>query len=224
RCAAAARPTDRRPRAASRVPPRQAANARARPVRPRTRAVPVDEAQSAGHVHSCDGSFATGAIVADDLCRVNELLRRFHKAFALCCAIMKRVNRTPLLSAAAVALLVTAGHARGTQPPGRGGAPAGRPAPPPLMQTPPKPVVANAKPVRLCESLAAVALPNTTIESATVDADNAGVCRVVAITTHPPTNDKVRIWIAIPMANWNGRFLGTGGGGLVGGNPAGVNQ
>ena len=87
-----------------------------------------------------------------------------------------------------------------------------------LMQAPPKPLIANAKPVRSCESLASVALPNTTIESAAVDANNPDICRVVAITTHPPAGDKVRIWIAIPTSNWNGRFLGTGGGGFSGGS------
>jgi hypothetical protein len=95
---------------------------------------------------------------------------------------------------------------------------------PVLMQAPPKPLVANAKPVRSCESLANVALPNTTIESAAVDAANPGICRVVAVTTHPPAGDKVRIWIAIPTSNWNGRFLGTGGGGFAGGQATGVNQ
>jgi feruloyl esterase len=92
------------------------------------------------------------------------------------------------------------------------------------MQTAPKPLISNARPVRSCESLATVALPNTTIESAMVDADNPGICRVVATTTHPPAGDAVQIWIAIPTSNWNGRFLGTGGGGFVGGNPASLNQ
>ena len=101
---------------------------------------------------------------------------------------------------------------------------AGAPALPPLMQTAPKPAIANAKAVRSCESLASVALPNTTIESAAVDSSNPGVCRVTAITTHPPMGDKVRIWVAIPTSNWNGRFLGNGGGGFVGGNAAAVNQ
>jgi feruloyl esterase len=36
--------------------------------------------------------------------------------------------------------------------------------------------------------------------------------------------DKVRIWVAIPMANWNGRFMGTGGGGFSGGSQGNVNQ
>jgi feruloyl esterase len=92
------------------------------------------------------------------------------------------------------------------------------------MPAPPKPIVANAKPVRSCESLATVALPNTTIESAAVDPNNPGVCRVTAVATHPPAADKVRIWVAIPTSNWNGRFLGTGGGGLVGGSEAGAIQ
>src|SRR6516165_12539703 len=85
-------------------------------------------------------------------------------------------------------------------------------AQPPLGVTP-KPAIPNAKPVRSCESLAMVALPNTTIESATIDPNNSGVCRVTAVTTHPPTGDKIKIWIAIPLSNWNGRFLGMGGGG-----------
>jgi feruloyl esterase len=92
------------------------------------------------------------------------------------------------------------------------------------MQSPPKPLIPNAKPVRPCESLATLALPNTTIESAAADANNPDICRVVAIATHPPANDKVRIWVAIPISNWNGRFLGTGGGGFSGGSPNGVNQ
>jgi hypothetical protein len=141
---------------------------------------------------------------------------------------MHRVNRRPLLVfASIVALLATTGHAQAPQP-GRGaragGPPAGGPAFPPLMQTAPKPLIANTTPVRSCESLAGVALPNTTIESATVDAANSAICRVVATTTHPPSGDKVRIWIAIPNTNWNGRFLGNGGGGFVGGSAAGVNQ
>ena len=97
------------------------------------------------------------------------------------------------------------------------------PPAPPLGSTP-KPAVANAKPVRSCESLAMLALPNTTIESAALDPANPNICRVTAITTHPPASDKVRIWIGIPMANWNGRFLGIGGGGFAGGSPAGINQ
>jgi feruloyl esterase len=68
-----------------------------------------------------------------------------------------------------------------------------------------------------------MSLPNTTIESAAADPANPTLCRVSAFTTHPPAGDKVRIWIAIPLANWNGRFMGTGGGGFSGGNAGGVN-
>jgi hypothetical protein len=83
------------------------------------------------------------------------------------------------------------GGAPGELQPGRGRV--GGPAPPPLMQVRPKPLLGNAKPVRSCDSLASVTLPNTTIESAMVDASNPDVCRVAAITTHPPAGDKVRI-------------------------------
>jgi hypothetical protein len=133
---------------------------------------------------------------------------------------MNRTNRALVAAASVVALLALAGHAQVRQG-GRGGGPV---APAPLMQTPPKPAIANAKPVRSCESLASVALPNTTIESAIVDPAKAGICRVTAITTHPPAGDKVRIWVAIPTSNWNGRFFGTGGGGFSGGSATGVNQ
>jgi Tannase and feruloyl esterase len=88
----------------------------------------------------------------------------------------------------------------------------------------PRPAIPNVKPVRSCQSLTTAALPNTTIASAALDPADPAVCRVTAIATHPPTGDKVTIWIAIPMAHWNGRFLGTGGGGFLGGYPAAMNQ
>ena len=88
---------------------------------------------------------------------------------------MKRTNRTSFLALSVVALMVTVAHGQAQQG-GRGGAAlaGGRgaaPVLPPFMQTAPKPAIANAKPVRTCESLASVALPNTTIESAAVDRD-----------------------------------------------------
>src|SRR5262249_6348679 len=143
---------------------------------------------------------------------------------------MTRPTLKLFVATSVAARVVDAGRAKALQA-GRGGGPiqpggarAGGPPIPPLMQAPPKALVANAKPVRSCESLATVTLPNTTIESATVDANNRDICRVVAITTHPPAGDRVRIWITIPTSNWNGRFLGNGGGGFVGGNQGGVNQ
>jgi feruloyl esterase len=84
----------------------------------------------------------------------------------------------------------------------------------------PAPLLPDAQPVRSCESLASVSLPNTTIESAAVDGN---VCRVTAVTTHPPEGDRVTIWLAIPMSAWNGRFLGNGGGGFSGGSAGAVN-
>src|SRR5262245_54301420 len=112
-----------------------------------------------------------------------------------------------------------------TQGQGQRGARGGAPGAPPAggrgaaPQAPaPKALIPNARPVRTCESLATLALPNTTIESAAVDPNNPGICRVTAITTHPPAGDKVTIWVGIPLSNWNGRFMGTGGGGFSGGS------
>ena len=100
-------------------------------------------------------------------------------------------------------------------PQGRGG---GTALPAPVA---PKPLVANAAPVRRCESLRDVTLRDTTIESAIVDAGNAQVpasCRVTAIVAHPATRDRIRVWIALPENDWNGRFQGVGGGGFSGGS------
>ncbi len=81
-----------------------------------------------------------------------------------------------------------------------------------------KPIYPDATPVISVDALRTVSIPNTTIESVTVDtAENA--CRITAIVTHPPANDRVTVWIALPLKNWNGRFRGNGGGGFVGGRP-----
>ena len=77
---------------------------------------------------------------------------------------MSRFSAAALL----IAALVTQGEAQ--QGAAKGSALKGvPPAQPPLGSTP-KPAIPNAKPVRTCESLEMVALPNTTIESAEIDA------------------------------------------------------
>jgi pimeloyl-ACP methyl ester carboxylesterase len=83
--------------------------------------------------------------------------------------------------------------------------------------TPPKPLYPDARPVCPCEDLAKVSIPNTIIDSATTDPSN-GWCRVTATVTHPPSGDRVRIFIGLPVTNWNGRFRGNGGGGFSGGS------
>src|SRR5512134_721116 len=130
---------------------------------------------------------------------------------------MSRRNRTQLLLMSLVVLTTAVngqgqpgGRGRGALPPGAPVAGPGRGGPP--AGPPPKALIPTARPVRTCESLAAVELPDTAIESATVDPNNPALCRVTAVTTHPPAGDKVRIWVAIPLSNWNGRFMGNGGG------------
>ena len=82
----------------------------------------------------------------------------------------------------------------------------------------PKALFPGLAPACSCESLTNVSLPNTLIESAVVDGSNR-MCRVTAIVTHPPSGDRVKVWIGLPLTNWNGRFQGTGGGGFQGGHP-----
>ena len=84
-------------------------------------------------------------------------------------------------------------------------------------ETAPKPLFPGAAPFCRCESLSKVSLPNTTIDSAAIDPTN-GWCRVTATVTHPPSGDRVKVWIGLPVTNWNGRFRGNGGGGFLGGS------
>src|SRR2546423_4635094 len=85
-------------------------------------------------------------------------------------------------------------------------------------ETPLKPLYPGLTPACSCESLTNFSLPNTAIESAVIDVSNR-MCRVTAIVTHPPAGDRVKVWIGLPLTNWNGRFQGTGGGGFLGGHP-----
>ncbi|MBC8003690.1 MAG: tannase/feruloyl esterase family alpha/beta hydrolase, partial [Opitutaceae bacterium] len=84
-------------------------------------------------------------------------------------------------------------------------------------ETPPKPLFPGIMPVCPCEDLAKLALPNTTIDSASIDSSN-GWCRITATVTHPPSGDRVKMFIGLPVTNWNGRFQGNGGGGFSGGS------
>src|SRR5262245_37065724 len=90
-----------------------------------------------------------------------------------------------------------------------------------VVEAPPRPAFADSAPVIAHEDLTRVALPNTTIDSVELNAAD-GSCRVRATVTHPPTGCRVKVFVALPMKGWNGRFQGTGGGGYVGGNPGGL--
>jgi feruloyl esterase len=112
-------------------------------------------------------------------------------------------------------------------PPAAQGPGGGRGGPPPEPVTVPKPLYPDADPVRSCESLKALTLPNTTIDQVTVDAGDErtpAACRVTATVTHPPAGDAVKVFIGLPLKTWNGRFQGVGGGGFSGGNAAGLRQ
>lgn len=78
-------------------------------------------------------------------------------------------------------------------------------------------------PVCTCEDLLNVSIPNVVIESSVLNKQN-NTCWVTAIVTHPPFDDKVKVVIALPKDNWNGRFIGLGGAGFSGGDPSGLSE
>lgn len=92
---------------------------------------------------------------------------------------------------------------------------AAEPATPPIP--PPRPVYPDAAPICAPGDLRRVRIPNTTIDDVSIDPTD-GSCRVTATVSHPPATDRVKVWIALPMKGWNGRFRGNGGGGFSGGN------
>jgi len=85
------------------------------------------------------------------------------------------------------------------------------------------PVYPGIYPVCDCGDLVKLSIPNTIIESAVVIPKDSS-CRVTAIVNHPPFEDKVKVVIALPCNDWNGRFYGTGGGGFAGGELSSVNK
>ncbi len=119
--------------------------------------------------------------------------------------------RAAIETALCTAMLVAVSAAASAQPRDLGAAP--------------KALIAEPRPVRSCESLATLPLPNTTIDSAALTPATGTrdtVCRVTAVVTHPPAGDQVKVFVALPVTGWNGRFLGVGGGGFSGGNAASV--
>lgn len=78
----------------------------------------------------------------------------------------------------------------------------------------PAPLYAGAPPVCTPDDLLKFSLPNTTIDSVAADKN---ICKVTLTVTHPPATDRVKVWVALPMKNWNGRLLGQGGIGYTGG-------
>jgi hypothetical protein len=82
----------------------------------------------------------------------------------------------------------------------------------------PKPAFPGIIPVMTCAALRQVSLPDTTIDSAELSDD--GSCRVTASVIHPPASNRIKIFMALPSKDWNGRFRGTGGGGYAGGTIA----
>jgi feruloyl esterase len=98
------------------------------------------------------------------------------------------------------------------------------PGPQNLWQLPiaaPGPTLAQTHAVRPCESLLK-SLPGAGVVRAavTIPASNgAGAWCRVTIEIHEKSDHPISVWLALPIENWNGRFLGLGGAGWVAGLP-----
>jgi|GEM_PF-794523 len=86
-----------------------------------------------------------------------------------------------------------------------------------------EPIYKNINPTCQCEDLAQLKLPNTKIIYAKRESSENS-CRVTAIINHPPFNDSVTVFLALPQDKWNGRFQGNGGGGFQGGSPESLSK
>lgn len=83
---------------------------------------------------------------------------------------------------------------------------------------PPAAIFPGVLPAMSCSALRKVSLVDTTIDSWSISPSD-GSCRVMATVIHPPANNHIKVFVALPMKSWNGRFMGTGGGGYAGGSP-----
>lgn len=86
------------------------------------------------------------------------------------------------------------------------------------MPGPPAIFPASA-PAVACDALQQAVIADTKIDSTSFEASD-GSCRITAIVTHHPGDNHIKVFIALPSKRWNGRFMGTGGGGYAGGSPS----
>ena len=80
-----------------------------------------------------------------------------------------------------------------------------------------------ASPARSCASLSRLRLVNRTVTSARTVAKTTSTpsyCNVQITVTNAPAHDAVHVGVFLPTAAWNRSFIGTGGGGYVGGVPS----
>jgi hypothetical protein len=82
---------------------------------------------------------------------------------------------------------------------------------------PPAAIFQSVVPAVSCSALKKVPIADTTIDSWSI-APSDGSCRITATVIHPPADNHIKVFVALPIKSWNGRFMGTGGGGYAGGS------
>ena len=81
----------------------------------------------------------------------------------------------------------------------------------------------SANPTRSCTSLRTLGLTDGAVTHAatvTTTKTTPAYCDVQVTITNTPAQDAVHVGVFLPVTAWNGNFIGTGGGGFVGGVPS----
>lgn len=90
---------------------------------------------------------------------------------------------------------------------------------------PPNALYGQHKPVRSCGSLKELSLEDTVITEA-IEAEKTEtspvICKITALVKRSEADDPIRVWVDLPTTEWNGRFMGVGGGGYAGGSRQGM--
>ncbi len=92
-----------------------------------------------------------------------------------------------------------------------------------VAATPPTPLFGTHTPVRNCDSMTSLPLENTVITEATetpATETEPALCNITAVVKRYEEDDPITVWVNLPVYNWNGRFMGIGGGGYSGGTRA----
>lgn len=92
---------------------------------------------------------------------------------------------------------------------------------PRVAATTPAALYGEHHPARDCASLKTLALNRVHIMAAEIVSATASapaICQVTAVHKRFDNDDPITVWLGLPLNNWNGRFMGIGGGGYAGGD------
>jgi feruloyl esterase len=92
-----------------------------------------------------------------------------------------------------------------------------------LLQHPPVPLRGQTSNVSCVNLTSAKLADQAVVQEASIQhgEEAANWCEATIVVPASPSHSQLKVWVALPLQNWNGRFLGIGGGGFLGGTPKG---